>query len=26
VDRDEFAVWALRDGRFEYERMIKNAP
>ena len=25
VDRDEFAVWALRDGRFEYERMIKNA-
>jgi branched-chain amino acid transport system substrate-binding protein len=26
VDGAEFAVWALRDGRFEYERMIEKAP
>jgi branched-chain amino acid transport system substrate-binding protein len=26
IDGEGFALWALRDGRFEYERMIENAP
>ena len=26
IDGDQFALWTLRDGRFEYERMIGKAP